>query len=288
MSNNYVIFTDSTCDLTAEHANELGVKMIPLKFIYEGKAYEDGTGMSYKDVYNLLREKKSITTSQINAATFIEEFEPYLKEQKDILYIAFSSGLSGTYAASEIAKNDLLEKYPDRKVITVDSLCGSMGEGLLVHYAAQKQKAGLSIDELAKWLENNKLNVCHWIAVDDLFHLKRGGRVSAVSAVVGTMLGVKPLIHVDNAGKLIPTDKIRGKKAALTALVERMKESATLTPDDVVFISHGDTLEEANFVKELVLKEFNVKDVKINYIGSVVGAHAGPGTVALFFMGKNR
>ena len=211
-----------------------------------------------------------------------------LSKNLNLLYIAFSSGLSGTYTSAEIAKTDLMEKYPKQKIIVIDSLCASMGEGLLIHYAAKKKDNGASIEELAKWIENNKLSVCHWFTVDDLFHLKRGGRVSSVSALLGTMLGVKPILHVDDAGKLIPMEKVRGRKAALTALVEHMKKSAKVTPDDVVFISHGDSIDDANFIKDLVLKEFNVKEVRINYIGSVIGAHAGPGTIALFFMGQSR
>lgn len=284
----YVIITDSTCDLTADYLNKLNIKVIPLKFIYEENSYYDGTGMSYSEFYNLLREKKNVTTSQINAETFIKEFEPYLKQQKDILYIAFSSALSGTFSCAEIAKKELIEKYPERKIIVVDSLSASMGEGLLIYYASQKRKEGLSINELSEWIEKNKLNICHWFTVDDLFHLKRGGRVSSASALFGTMLGIKPILHVDNAGKLIPVEKVRGRKTALISLVEHMKNSAKVTPDDVVFISHGDALADANFVKDLVLKSFDIKEVKVNFIGSVVGAHAGPGTVALFFMGKNR
>lgn len=286
--NDYIIFTDSTCDLDPEYIKDLGVQSIPLSFVYEGKTYTDGSGMSYKNFYNLLREKNNITTSQISTGTFIEEFEPYLKAKKDIIYIAFSSGLSGTYSSAKIAKDDLLEKYPERKIIVIDSLCASMGEGLLVYYAAKMKSNGATIEELAQWIENNKLNVCHWFTVDDLFHLKRGGRVSTVSALLGTMLGVKPILHVDDAGKLIPVEKVRGRKTALTALVEHMKSSTKIAPDDVVFISHGDALDDANFVKELVLKEFGVKEVKINYVGSVIGAHAGPGTVSIFFMGQNR
>lgn len=286
--NDYIIFTDSTCDLDPEYIKDLGVQSIPLSFVYEGKTYTDGSGMSYKNFYNLLREKNNITTSQISTGTFIEEFEPYLKAKKDIIYIAFSSGLSGTYSSAKIAKDDLLEKYPERKIIVIDSLCASMGEGLLVYYAAKMKSNGATIEELAQWIENNKLNVCHWFTVDDLFHLKRGGRVSTVSALLGTMLGVKPILHVDDAGKLIPVEKVRGRKTALTALVEHMKNSTKIAPDDVVFISHGDALDDANFVKELVLKEFGVKEVKINYVGSVIGAHAGPGTVSIFFMGQNR
>ena len=286
--NDYIIFTDSTCDLEKEHIKDLGIKVIPLKFMFEGKTYCDGEGLSYKEFYDLLRNKKNVTTSQISTGTFIEEFEPYLKDGKDILYIAFSSGLSGTFASATIAKNDLLEKYPERKIIVVDSLCASMGEGLLVHYAACKKKEGLSIDELANWIENNKLKICHWFTVDDLFHLKRGGRVSSVAAVFGTMLGVKPVMHVDNEGHLIPMEKVRGRKAALVALVDHMEKTAQLNSDDVVFISHGDAIDDANMVRDLVLKKFNVKDVKLNYVGSVIGSHSGPGTIALFFMGKDR
>lgn len=288
MNNDYIIFTDSTCDLEPEYTETLGVSVIALEFTYDGKSYCDGTGMSYKDFYNLLREKKSVTTSQINTGTFIEKFEPRLKEGHDILYIAFSSGLSGTFASAQIAREELLKDYPERKIFIVDSLCASMGEGLLVYYAAQKKREGLSIDELAEWLEDHKLNVCHWFTVDDLFHLKRGGRVSAASAVLGTMLGVKPVMHVDNAGKLILVEKARGRKASLNSLVEHMKASATITATDAVFISHGDAIEDANFVKDLVLKAFSVKEVRINYVGSVIGSHSGPGTLALFFLGKER
>lgn len=288
MKNDYIIFTDSTCDLEPEYADTLGVSVISLEFTYEGKSYCDGTGMSYKDFYDLLREKKNVTTSQINAGTFVEKFEPYLKEGRDILYIAFSSGLSGTFASAQIAREELLKNYPERKVFIVDSLCASMGEGLLVYHAVQKKREGLSIDELTTWLEAHKLNVCHWFTVDDLFHLKRGGRVSAASAVLGTMLGVKPVMHVDNAGKLILMEKARGRKAALNSLIEHMKATATVAANDVVFISHGDAIEDANFVKELVLKAFPVKEVRINYVGSVIGSHSGPGTLALFFMGKDR
>lgn len=288
MNNDYIIFTDSTCDLEPEYADTLGVSVIALEFTYEGKSYRDGTGMSYKDFYNLLREKKSVTTSQINTGTFIEKFEPRLKEGHDILYIAFSSGLSGTFASAQIAREELLKNYPERKVFIVDSLCASMGEGLLVYYAVQKKREGLSIDELTAWLEAHKLNVCHWFTVDDLFHLKRGGRVSAASAVLGTMLGVKPVMHVNNAGKLILVEKARGRKASLNSLVEHMKATATITANDAVFISHGDAIEDANFVKDLVLKAFSVKEVRINYVGSVIGSHSGPGTLALFFLGKTR
>ena len=283
----YVIFTDSTCDLSAEHAKSLGVNVIPLSFIFEGKQYQDG-GMPYKEFYDLLREKKNVTTSQINTGAFIDAFEPHLKAGQDILYIAFTSSLSGTYASAKIAQEELSDKYPDRKLMIVDSLCACAGEGLLVHYAATRKNDGMPLDDLVEWLEQNKKKVCHWIVVEDLFHLKRGGRLSSVSALVGTMLGVKPVLRVDDNGKLVPADKVRGRQAALASLVERMKQTATVTPDDVVFIAHADAIDDANFVKELILKEFNVKEVKVNYIGTVVGSHAGPGTIALFFMGKER
>lgn len=286
--NDYIIFTDSTCDLEDQHIKDLGIHVIPLQFIFEGKTYKDGTGMTYKEFYKLLRDKKNVTTSQINTNTFIEIFEPFLKEGKDILYIAFSSGLSGTYASAKVAQNDLQKKYPNSKLIVIDSLSASMGEGLLVHYAANKKREGMSINDLADWIESNKLNICHWFTVDDLFHLKRGGRISPAAAILGTMIGVKPVMHVDNEGHLIPMEKVRGRKAALISLVDHMEKTAQITENDVVFISHGDSIDDANMVKELVLQKFDVKEVKINYVGSVIGSHSGPGTLALFFMGKNR
>lgn len=285
--NEYILFTDSTCDLSVELAKKLEVEIIPLSFMYEGKQYEDG-GIPYKEFYNLLREKKNITTSQINTGTFIDAFEPYLDAGKDIIYIAFSSALSGTYASAKIAEEELKAKYPDRKVRVIDSLCAAPGEGLLVYYAANKKQLGMPLEKLSDWIEQHKKKVCHWFVVDDLFHLKHGGRLSSSSALLGSMLGIKPVLKVDNNGKLIPVEKVRGRQASLMALVNQMKKFATVTPEDVIFIGHADALDDANFVKDLILKEFNVKEIVVDFLGAVVGTHAGPGTIALFFMGKER
>lgn len=285
---NFVIFTESTTDFSPEMINELGLIVLPLQYRIGEDTYFDkvGGGLSIVEFYNKLRQGESATTAQVNPGAFEDEFEKVLKEGKDILYIGFSSGLSGTYNSSLIAKDALQDKYPDRKIICIDSLCASMGEGLYVWYAAKMRDEGKSIEEAANWLEENKLNLCHWFTVDDLNHLKRGGRVSPTVAFVGTLLGIKPVLHVDNEGHLINVSKVRGRKAALDALVAKFKETA-IRPDQTVFISHGDCLEDACYVGEEI-KKLGATNVEISFIGPVIGAHAGPGTVALFFLGSER
>lgn len=287
----YVIITDSTTDLTEELINELDITVIPMEFNIDGKSYlnySDERDISYKEFYDFLRNGKNSTTSLINTATFTELFEPILEDGKDILYIAFSSGLSGTYNSSCIAAQMLSEKYTDSKIYTVDSLSASMGEGLLVYHAAKKKKEGMNIDELKDWVENNKLNLCHWFTVDDLHHLKRGGRLSSAAAIVGTMLNIKPVLNVDNEGYLIPVEKVRGRKLSITAMLKMMEKTAINPEEQTIFISHGDCLEEAEFLANLVKEKLNVKDIKMNYIGPVIGSHSGPGTIALFFLGTER
>ncbi len=287
----YVIITDSTTDLTQELINELDITVIPMEFNIDGKVYlnySDERDISYKEFYDFLRNGKNSTTSLINTTTFTELFEPILEDGKDILYIAFSSGLSGTYNSSCIAAQMLSEKYTDSKIYTVDSLSASMGEGLLVYHAAKKKKEGMNIDELKDWVENNKLNLCHWFTVDDLHHLKRGGRLSSAAAIVGTMLNIKPVLNVDNEGHLIPVEKVRGRKLSITAMLKMMEKTAINPEEQTIFISHGDCLEEAEFLANLVKEKLNVKDIKMNYIGPVIGSHSGPGTIALFFLGTER
>lgn len=289
--NDYVIITDSSCDLTQEMADELELRVVPLTFTIKGQEYAnylDGREMSPKDFYRLVREGETATTSAVNIDTYTQTIEPFLKEGKDVLVIAFSSGLSNTCNASMIAARELSEKYPDRKVYSVDSLSASMGQGLFVYYAAMMKKQGSDIDEVRAWLENNRLRVCHWFTVDDLNHLKRGGRISAATALVGTMLGIKPVLHVDDEGHLINMGKVRGRQAALTALVDRMAESAENPEEQTVFISHADCEEDAKKVADMIRKRLKVKNFAINYIGPVIGTHAGPGTVALFFLGSHR
>lgn len=289
--NDYVIISDSTTDLTPEMIKEFEVEILPLSFVIDNKTYfnyPDERDLPLKEFYNLLRKGKLVTTGQINVNDFLEGFEKYLNKGLDILYVAFSSGLSGTYSSAKIAADEIRSKYPNQKIIVVDSLCASMGEALLLYYATIKKKHGESISEVANWLEQNKLNLCHWITVDDLFHLKRGGRVSATSAVMGTALGIKPVIHVDNEGRLIPVNKIRGRKQSLDALVDCIEKTALNPTDQVIYISHGDCREDAEYVGNQIRDKLKVKDVKINTIGPVIGAHAGPGTVALFFLGTER
>lgn len=286
----YQIVTDSTTDITADMTKELGVVMIPLCYTLGGTTYRDVPegGMPIPDFYGKLRAGGMSTTAQVNAEEFIEVFTPILESGRDVLYIAFSSGLSGTCQSAMIARQQLAEQFPQRRVEVFDSLAASMGEGLLVYLAVQQQRAGLGLDALLGWLRENVLHLCHWFTVDDLNHLKRGGRVSAATALVGTMLGIKPVLHVDDEGHLIPVSKVRGRKQSLDELVRKMEETAIDPAGQTVFISHGDCLEDAQYVEKRVREKLGVQKVCLNFIGPVIGAHSGPGTVALFFLGQRR
>lgn len=288
----YCLVTDSTSDLPVEVVNELGLTIVPLEFQLGGKAYKnypDAREYGFHEFYEALRAGGMSTTSQVNYSTYEAIFEPILASGKDILYISFSSGLSGTYNASVLACGDLAEKFPGSKVYTVDSCAASAGEGLLVYAAAQKKAQGMEIDALKDWVLENRDHACHWFTVDDLNHLKRGGRVTAVSAALGTVLGVKPVLHVDNDGHLIPMQKVRGRRKSLEALVEQMAETCTNPDGQTIFIGHGDSEEDARFVASLVKEKFpTIAEVKLTFIGPVIGAHAGPGTIALFFFGTHK
>jgi DegV family protein with EDD domain len=214
---------------------------------------------------------------------------PYLERGTDILYLGFSSGLSNTYNAGRIACEELSEEFPERKLYAVDTLCASLGQGLLVYHAAKMRFDGKSIEEVRDFAEGNKLRLCHWFTVDDLFFLKRGGRVSAATAVVGTMLGIKPIMHVDNEGKLVKVGTVRGRRASIDALCEKAKASAIDVKEKLVaFISHGDCEEDAKYLADKMKKEVGFKEVLIGYVGSVIGSHSGPGTLALFYLGTER
>lgn len=287
----YTIITDSTTDLTPALIQDLELQVIPMCYIMDGKTYRNipgGGSMDEPAFYQKLRNGIMSTTTQINSDEFIQVFTPLLEAGQDILYIAFSSGLSGTCQSALIAKRQLQETFPERRIEVFDSLCASMGEGLLVYLAAKRRMAGESMDQVLSWLQENVLSLCHWFTVDDLNHLKRGGRVSTATAFVGTMLGIKPVLHVDNEGHLIPVTKVRGRKQSLDALVKQMEETVVNPEEQTVFISHGDCLEDAKYVEEKIKTKLGVKEVVINYIGPVIGAHSGPGTVALFFLGKER
>lgn len=287
----YKIITDSTTDITPAMVKELDLEIVPFHFIMNGTTYEnriDEKAMKTKDFYDRLRKGEMSTTAQINSDDFIKRLTPILDKGQDVLYIAFSSGLSGTCQGAMIAKNELQEKYPDRKIYVFDSLAASMGQGLMVYLAANMKKSGSSIDEVFKWLGKNVLKLAHWFTVEDLNHLKRGGRVSAGAALVGTMLGIKPVLHVDNEGHLVSVSKVRGRKQSLDALVNKMEETAINPAEQTVFLSHGDSLEDAKYVEQKLKERLGVKKVYINYIGPTIGAHSGPGTIALFFVAKER
>lgn len=288
---NFQIITDSTTDLTPALIEALQVQVIPLCYMMEGKTYHNipgGGEMTVPDFYGKLRTGIMSTTTQVNSEQFVQVFTPLLEAGQDVLYIAFSSGLSGTCQSALLAREELKERFPDRRLEVFDSLCASMGEGLLVYHAAMLRKSGKSLDEVLAWLKENALKLCHWFTVDDLNHLKRGGRVSTATALVGTMLGIKPVLHVDDEGHLIPVAKVRGRKQSLDALVKRMEESAIDPAGQMVFISHGDCLEDARYVERQVRERLGVQQVEVGYIGPVIGAHSGPGTVALFFLGRHR
>ncbi len=287
----FVILTDSSADLEANMVRQLDVQVLPLSFsmgqqIYHN--YPDNREMDPHAFYQLLRQGQVATTSAINVAQYTDALEPLLQAGKDVLILAFSSGLSTTYNSSRIAVEELSEKYPERKIYTVDTLCASLGQGLLVYLAVKEREKGRSIQEVRDWVEENKLHMCHQFTVDDLHFLKRGGRISATTAVVGSMLQIKPVLHVDNEGHLINIAKARGRQASLKALVDKMEKTAIDPANQVVFISHGDCLEDAQTVEKLVKERFGVKEVYINYVGPVIGAHSGPGTLALFYVGSER
>jgi DegV family protein with EDD domain len=289
--NEFVIVTDSAADLSSALIEELGVIVLPLSFTIPGTEYQnwaDNLKIDPHTFYDLLRSGKSAATSAVNVNAYVDALSPILALGKDILILAFSSGLSATYQSSVIAAEELQGTFPDRTIRTVDTLCASMGEGLLVWLACQKQKEGLSLEEVRIWTEENKLHLCHWFTVDDLNHLKRGGRVSAATALLGTMLSVKPVLHVDDEGHLINMSKTRGRVSSLTALVDKMKETAIDPAQQTIFISHGDALADAEKVAEDIKSRFGVKRVVISTVGPVIGAHSGPGTIALFFLGTNR
>lgn len=287
----FTIITDSSADLPADLVKQIDVQVIPLAFIIDEHTYydyPDNRDMDPHVFYERLRNGEVATTNAVNVAQYVEALEPLLQAGKDVLILAFSSGLSTTYNSSRLAVEELSAKYPERKLYTVDTLCASLGQGLLVWYAARERDRGHSIEETRDWLEEHKLNLCHQFTVDDLHFLKRGGRISAATAVVGSMLQIKPVLHVDDEGHLINIGKARGRQASLKALVDRMEETAIDSGSLTVFISHGDCLEDAQTVADMVKKRFGVKEVVVNYVGPVIGAHSGPGTVALFYMGTVR
>lgn len=286
----YVIVTDNTSDLPYSYYKEHGMEYTYLTYTMDGQSYGKNHELAFPDFYARMRNGSMPTTSQVNAEEAKEVFRPILEQGKDVLYLAFSSGLSGTYNSVRLAAEELQEEYPERKIVVIDTLSASLGEGLLVDKAVELKEQGLSLEENAAWLEEHKLNLCHVFTVDDLFHLHRGGRVSKVAAVVGTMINLKPVLHVDNEGHLIPLKNVRGRKKSLSGLVSLMEEQIGEWKDKntKIFISHGDCREDAEYVAKLVKEKFGYETFLINYVGATIGAHSGPGTIALFFWGDHR
>lgn len=287
----FVIITDSTTDFPQELVDKLGVVIVPMQYTIDGEErsnYLDSRRQDPAEFYAQIRAGKAASTSAINTSSFIDAFEPYLMNGTDILYIAFSSALSGTCNNAMLASEELSPKYPERKVIVVDSLCASMGEGLLVYLAIKEKEKGRSLQEVYDFVINTRLHICHWFTVDDLNYLKRGGRVSATAALLGTVLGIKPILHVDDLGRLIPMGKARGRRQSLEQLVDKMVQTAQDPENQIVFISHSDAIKDAQIVENQVREKLHVKDFITSYIGPVIGAHTGSGTVSLFFLGSTR
>ncbi len=284
----FQILTDSCCDLGPELTQELDIGIAPLSVELDGRSFPDGVGMSPAELYGHLRGGKMPTTAAVNPEGWETLMRPVLAAGQDVLVIAFSSGLSATYQSAMIAADDLRECYPDRKILVADSLCAAIGQGLLVYHAAKRRDAGEDIDAVYNWVLENRKNVLHWVTVEDLMHLKRGGRVSATTAVVGTMLSIKPILRVDDNGKLDTVAKCRGRKAALHYLVDKYAELCDGTMNDTVFIGHGDCIDDAEFVASELREKHGVKNVLIRYVGAVIGSHTGPGVVVIGFFGKQR
>ena len=286
----YLITTDNMADLPEEYLKEKQLLTMSLTYLMDGQTYNSENSLPYQEFYKKMREGCMPTTSQINPQEAKEKLTEFLKINKNIIHIAFSGGLSGTFNSVRLAAQELMEEQPDCKITVIDSLAASMGEGLLIYKALEQQEAGLSYEEMVEWIESNKLHVCHYFTVDDLFHLYRGGRVSKAAAVLGTMINLKPVLHVDDEGHLIPLSKVRGRKKSLNALVDGMEKQmgSWREKNDIIFLSHGDCYEDALYVQEQIKKRFGIAKFMISPVGPTIGAHSGPGTVALFFMGEAR
>lgn len=284
----FKIITDSTCDLPDEYLRKHKIDIIPLHYELDGVLYGDENKLEPHVFYEKMRSGLMPTTNACVPEAARQCFLNYVEQNIPILHITFSSGLSSSYSNVMLAVKEIKEQYPNAIIYTVDSLCASLGEGLLVHQAVKLRAKDYSIEDTVQWLENNKLHLCHNFTVNDLFHLHRGGRVSRATAIIGSMVNVKPVLHVDDTGHLVPLCNVRGRKKSLNKLIDLMSEQIQGFENDSIFISHGDCLEDAQYVADLVRERFSIEDILINQICPIIGAHSGPGTVALFFMGKKR
>lgn len=286
----YQIFTDATTDFLPHDVEALHITVIPMEYIIDGKTYRntpDNRDLSPKAFYDAMRAGKMPTTSQIPAAQYEDWFLPVVQSGQDILFLCFSSALTGCFHNACLAANAIMEQYPERKVLVVDSRAASRGEGLLVEECVALRQEGKSLEYVANWAVEERSNLQHWVTVDDLNHLKRGGRISAASALIGGMLGIKPIIHIDESGALVPVDKVRGRKAAIDYLVDRFAESY-LPGRGNVYVAHGDCLEDAEYCAKQIREKTGVKQVEIAMVGPIIGAHTGPGLVAILYMGKKQ
>lgn len=290
MQRKFDILTDSGCDMPQNYLLKNEVGCVKLGFTMNNINYEGDCGehISEKDFYQKLRGGAMPTTYQVTGETARTYMEEGLKNGRDLLVIAFSSGLSGTAGSFLVAQRELAKKYPKRKICVIDSLCASMGEGLLLDYAIQKAEGGASLEETARYVEELKLHICHHFTVDNLYHLKRGGRVNATTALVGSILKIKPIMHVNDEGKLVAIGKAMGRKKALKTLVENVFDSADMGASDPIFISHGDCIDDVEYVKELLKERFPKTKITVNFVGAVIGTHSGAGTLAIFHKGKRR
>ena len=284
----YRIITDTCCDFPTQMYQDLKLEVVPLSVLYKGVSYCEYTEDWLKELFGGLRAGENTSTSAVNPEGWANVIEPVVAAGDDALVLAFSSGLSTTYQSAVIAAQELKEKYPDRTINVVDTLAASLGQGLLVWYAAQKRDEGMSLEELTAWCEEYKYKLCHWFTVDDLMYLKRGGRVSAATALVGTMLQIKPVLHVDDEGHLINVAKVRGRKASIEALAKKVGETGIPGANDTIFICHGDCLEDAQYLESRLKALYDTKNVFIYYVGAVIGSHSGPGTLAIFYLGDHR
>ena len=286
----YWIVTDSTIDMPKRYVDsQENFRVLNMSYTMDGVSYvPDGTDENSREIYRQLRAGKTIVTAQVNSESWREAFEEILSGGNDLLVIAFSSGLSGTCQAAFTAAEEAREKYPDRKLEVIDSLCASAGEGLLVDYALRNRDRGMSLEENAAWVRENVQNIIHWFTVDDLMFLMRGGRVGAVSAYIGSLVKIKPILHVNEEGKLIPREKVQGRRKSIRALADKVKQNIVGPEGQLVLISHGDCEAEAQSLADMIKAELPVAEVRLSYIGPIVGAHSGPGTLAVFFMGKGR
>jgi DegV family protein with EDD domain len=285
-----VIIIDSASDLPELYVKENNIPLLCLNVNFKGNEYKDDLGktLPYETFYKEVRAGEMPSTSQINIYTYAEEFKKHVSQGKAVICIVLSSGVSGSYNSACAAREMVLEELKDADITVIDSKCASLGEGLLDYYAVEMLKNGASKEEIVNWVEENKLKLNHWFTVDDLNHLKRGGRVSSTAAMIGTLLDIKPVLHVDDEGKLVPVTKVKGRKKSIRSLAEELEKRITNPEEQMIFISHGDCLEDAKLLEKIILDKVKVKGVLINNIGPTVGSHAGPGTVALFFLGEKR